>query len=59
MSNAYFKLLEKHPEMKEVLQLGNALVWIAPSGTAIVINPKSDKEEASDEEIDKLFAAKK
>lgn len=59
MSNAYFKLLEKHPEMKEVLQLGNALVWISPSGTAIVINPKSDKEEASDEEIDKLFAAKK
>jgi Ca-activated chloride channel family protein len=59
MSNAYFKLLERKPEMKEVLQLGNALVWIAPSGTAIVIDPSSGKEELSDEEIDRLFAAAK
>jgi len=42
-----------------VLQLGNALVWIAPSGTAIVIDPKNGKDELTDEEVEKLFAAKK
>ncbi|HQR09286.1 MAG TPA: VIT and VWA domain-containing protein [Gemmatales bacterium] len=55
MSNAYFKLLEKKPEMKEVFSLSPALVWITPSGTALVIDPKEGKEEISDEEITKLF----
>lgn len=55
MSNAYFQLLEKRPEMKEVFQLGSSLVWIAPSGTAIVIDPKTGKEEITDEEISRLF----
>ena len=59
MSNAYFKLLEKRPELKEVLQLGSALVWITPSGTALVIDPTSGKEELTDEDITKLFTAKK
>lgn len=55
MSNAYFLLLEKKPEMKEVLQLGSSLVWIAPNGTAIVIDPNTGKEEITDEEITRLF----
>lgn len=55
MSNAYFKLLEKKPEMKEVFSLSPALVWITPSGTALVIDPKDGKEEITDEEITKLF----
>ncbi len=59
MSNAYFKLLERKPEMKEVLQLGNAVVWIAPNGTALIIDPASGKEEVTDEEIDRLFVVKK
>lgn len=55
MSNAYFQLLEKKPEMKDVLQLGASLVWIAPNGTAIVIDPNTGKEEITDEEITRLF----
>lgn len=58
-SNAYFRLLEKHPEIKPVLQLGNYLVWIAPSGTALVIDVNDGKKELTDAEIDKLFEAKK
>jgi Ca-activated chloride channel family protein len=55
MSNAYFKLLEKQPAMKEVLSLSQSVVWIAPSGTALVFDPSAGKEELTDEEIDKLF----
>ena len=55
MSNAYFKLLEKKPEMKEVFSLSQSVVWITPSGTALVVDPSNGKEELSDEEIAKLF----
>jgi Ca-activated chloride channel family protein len=58
-SEGYFRLLEKHPELKDVFRLGNHLVWVAPSGTALVIDASNGKDKLSDEEIDKLFAAKK
>ena len=29
-SDAYFRILEKQPEMKDVFRLGNHLVWISP-----------------------------
>jgi Ca-activated chloride channel family protein len=58
-SDAYFRLLEKRPELNDVFRLGNHLVWVAPSGTALVIDAKNGKDKLSDEEIDKLFAAKK
>jgi Ca-activated chloride channel family protein len=58
MSAAYFRLLARHPEMKDVLRLGNRVVWVTPSGTALVIDADG-KETLSDEEIDKLFVAKK
>jgi len=58
-SNAYFRLLERHPEIKPVLQLGNYLVWVAPSGTALIIDANDGKKELTDAEIDKLFVAKK
>jgi Ca-activated chloride channel family protein len=58
-SNAYFKLLEKQPKMKDVFQLGNHLVWVTPNNTALVIDAGTGKEELSDAEIDKLFATKK
>jgi Ca-activated chloride channel family protein len=58
-SNAYFRMLEKHPELKAVYKLGNHLVWIAPSGTALVIDTNDGKEELSDKDIDGLFAAAK
>ena len=58
-SNAYFKLLEKQPKMKEVFKLGNHLVWVTPNNTALVIDAGDGKEEITPEEIDKLFTAKK
>ena len=58
-SNAYFKLLEKQPKMKEVFKLGNHLVWVTPSNTALVIDAGDGKDELTPEEIDKLFTAKK
>jgi Ca-activated chloride channel family protein len=59
MSDAYFRILEKQPTVKEVFQLGNYLVWVTPSGTALVIDTNDGKDKLSDEEIDKLFVAKK
>jgi len=59
MSDAYFRILERHPEVKEVFRLGNHLVWITPSGTALVIDTSEGKEKLSDEEIEKLFVIAK
>jgi Ca-activated chloride channel family protein len=58
-SNAYFRILEKKPEVKDVFRLGNHLVWLTPSGTALVIDTADGKDELSDKDIDKLFVAKK
>ena len=58
-SPAYFKILEKHQEMKDVFSLGNYLVWIAPSGTALVVDANAGQEELSDAEIGTLFASAK
>jgi Ca-activated chloride channel family protein len=57
-SDAYFRLLERHPKVKDVFRLGNHVVWVAPNGTALVIDTSDGKEKLSDEEIDKLFVAK-
>lgn len=58
-SDAYFKLLEKHPQLKELFRLGNYLVWVTPSGTALIIDTSEGKDSLGDEEIAKLFVAKK
>jgi Ca-activated chloride channel family protein len=58
-SDAYFKLLERQPTIKDVLTLGNHLVWVAPSGTALIINAGAGKESLSDDDVDALFVAKK
>jgi Ca-activated chloride channel family protein len=58
-SEAYFRILEMNPKMKDVFRLGNHLVWIAPSGTALVIDAGHGKERLTDEEIDALFAPAK
>ncbi len=55
-SDAYFRILELQPQMKDVFRLGNYVVWIAPSGTAIVIDPNDGKEQMNDAEIAALFA---
>jgi Ca-activated chloride channel family protein len=59
MSDAYFRILERHPETKEVFQLGNHLLWVTPNGSALVIDTTEGKDKLDDAEIDKLFVAKK
>lgn len=58
-SDAYFRILEKQPLMKDVFRQGNHLVWITPSGVALVVDPLHGKEQISEEEITALFLAKK
>jgi Ca-activated chloride channel family protein len=58
-SEAYFKLLERQPKLKEVFKLGNYLLWVAPSGTALVIDTTKGKDQLGDAEIDQLFVVKK
>lgn len=58
-SEAYFRILERHPQMKDVFQLGNHVVWISPSGIGLVIDTTGGDEKIADVEIDKLFKIKK
>jgi len=59
MSEAYFKIIERQPKMKEVFQLGNYLIYVTPNGTALMIDAGEGKETLTDAEVDKLFVAKK
>ncbi len=58
-SDAYFRILELQPKMKDVYRLGNHLVWMAPNGTALVVDTSEGKDKLDDMEIQKLFVAKK
>jgi Ca-activated chloride channel family protein len=58
-SAAYFRILERQPQVKDVLRLGNHVIWVTPNGTALVIDTNDGKEKLSDAEIDQLFVAKK
>jgi Ca-activated chloride channel family protein len=58
-SDVYFRILQKQPQMKDVFRQGNYLVWITPSDVALVVDPLHGKEQMTDEEIEKLFVAKK
>ena len=55
-SDAYFRLLEKHPKLREIFRLGNHLVWVTPSRTALVVDTTEGKEKLSDEELKQLDA---
>ncbi len=57
MSAAYFRILERHPKMREVFQLGNWVIWVTPSGSALIIDQGAGQEEMTDEAIDRLFTA--
>ena len=52
---AYFRILERHPELKDVLSLGDRLVWVSPSGKALVIDAEG-ADEIPDARLDALFA---
>jgi Ca-activated chloride channel family protein len=58
-SNAYFRMLERQPKVKDIFLLGNYVVWVTPSNDVLVIDGQHGKEELSDKEIDALFVAKK
>lgn len=58
MSPAYFRMLERQPQLKDVFKLGNHVVWVTPNGTALVIDTNDGKDQLSDAEIDRLFVAK-
>ncbi len=59
LSDAYFELLRQQPSLKKVFSLGNHLVWITPSGKALVIDASHGKEKLTNQEIERLFQAKK
>jgi Ca-activated chloride channel family protein len=58
-SPAYFRILERQPQMKEVFKLGNFLAWVTPNKKALIIDGNGGQEEISDAEIDALFQIKK
>jgi Ca-activated chloride channel family protein len=59
LSPAYFRILERQPQVKDLFKLGNHLVWVTPNGTALVVDTNDGKDKLSDAEIDTLFVAKK
>ena len=58
-SDAYFRILERQPQVKDVFRLGNHLVWVTPNGSALVVDTKDGKDKLDDDTIDNLFKAKK
>jgi Ca-activated chloride channel homolog len=59
MSTAYFRLLEKQPKMREVFSLGNHIVWVTPSGKALVIDTNDGVSTLEDNAIEALFVPAK
>ncbi|VTR94951.1 Vault protein inter-alpha-trypsin domain protein OS=Pedosphaera parvula (strain Ellin514) GN=Cflav_PD1158 PE=4 SV=1: VIT: VWA_3 [Gemmata massiliana] len=57
-SDAYFRILEKHPQIKDVYRLGNHVVWMTPSGTTLVVDPNDGKDKMEDADIEALFVKK-
>jgi Ca-activated chloride channel homolog len=56
-SEAYFKILEMHPEVKDVYALGNYLIWVTPSGKALIVDQNHGLETMDNAAIDALFVA--
>jgi Ca-activated chloride channel family protein len=56
-SKAYFRILERHAQMKDVFAVGNYFVWVSPSGTALIVDQNDGQEKLTDEAIDRLFVA--
>ena len=54
-SDAYFKILERHPEVKDVYALGNYVIWVTPSGKALIIDRNAGREELPNADVDALF----
>jgi Ca-activated chloride channel family protein len=54
LSDAYFQLLDREPDLKDILALGERVVWRTPSGKTLVIDGEG-KEKFTDEELDHLL----
>jgi Ca-activated chloride channel family protein len=57
-SDAYFRILELNPTLKDVFRLGNHVVWITPSGTALAIDQNNGQDKLEDAAITALFVKK-
>jgi Ca-activated chloride channel family protein len=57
MSDAYFRILDRNKEARNVLQISTHMVWVTPSNTALIIDTSAGVEEMRDAEIDALFTA--
>ncbi len=55
---AYFDILSKHPEARDVFLLGNHVKWVTPGGDVLVIAPDTGRDEMSADEIEALFTRK-
>lgn len=58
-SDAYFRLLEKQPQLRKLFGLGNYLIWVTPGNIALVIDTQEGKNTISDKEIEQMFAPNK
>lgn len=53
LSDGYFKILKQLPDAKGVLSLGDRVVWVTPSGIALVIDA-TGADSLTDAEVAKL-----
>jgi hypothetical protein len=54
LGKAYFRLLDRHPELGPVFALGKRITWVSPSGTAVIIDTQG-REDADQASLDRLF----
>lgn len=53
-SAAYFRLIEKHPELIDALKVAATLLYVTAPGKALVVGP-SGEERVTDQQIAELF----
>src|SRR5262249_47318826 len=56
-SEAYFDILKAHAEVKDVYTLGNYVIWVTPSGKALIIDLNAGLETMPEAAIQRLFTA--
>lgn len=54
LGEAYFRILELHPEAKRVFALGERIVWVLPSGKVLIVDG-AGTDSLKDEEIEAMF----
>ena len=54
-SEAYFRILERHPLVKDVYTLGNYVIWVTPSANALIIDANRGAETMEVAAIDAQF----